>query len=129
MCLLVTFMLSCFHIIYLLCSLVHLLYMIPIHFMLRTPIVCILSTSLYNTFHATYAHCVHTLYITLQYISCNVRPLCAYLVHHFTIHFMLRTPIVCILSTLFYIAFLLHMLIQHMNSLYYILNRCNHLTM
>ncbi|KAJ0493551.1 hypothetical protein HanIR_Chr12g0587461 [Helianthus annuus] len=37
---------------------------------------------------------------------------------------MLRTPIVCIRSTLFHIAFLLHMLIQHMNTLYYILNRC-----
>ena len=45
------------------------------------------------------------------------------------ITFMLRTPIVCIRSTLFHIAFLLHMLIQHMNTLYYILNRCNHLTM
>ncbi|KAJ0889305.1 hypothetical protein HanRHA438_Chr09g0411471 [Helianthus annuus] len=61
--------------------------------------------------------------------SCYVCPLCAYLVHCFTIHFMLRTPIVCIRSTLFYIAFLLHMLIQHMNTLCYILNRCDHLTM
>ncbi|KAJ0887300.1 hypothetical protein HanRHA438_Chr09g0389221 [Helianthus annuus] len=60
--------------------------------MLSMPIVCILSTSLYNTFHATYA-------------------------------------LGCIHSTLSYIAFLLHMLIQHMNTLYYILNHCNHLTM
>uniref|UniRef100_A0A251RY14 Uncharacterized protein n=1 Tax=Helianthus annuus TaxID=4232 RepID=A0A251RY14_HELAN len=55
---------------------------------------------------------------------CYVCPLCAYLVHCFTSHFMLRTPIV----TLFHITLLLHMLIQHMNTLHYILNRCNHLT-
>ncbi|KAJ0533379.1 hypothetical protein HanIR_Chr09g0407721 [Helianthus annuus] len=52
--------------------------MISIHYMLCMPVVCILSTSLYNTSHATYvvvcilstslyntshatyAHCVHT---------------------------------------------------------------------
>ncbi|KAJ0908292.1 hypothetical protein HanRHA438_Chr07g0308791 [Helianthus annuus] len=55
---------------------------------------------------------------------CYVCPLCAYLVHCFTSHFMLHTPIVCIRSTLFHIAYLLHMLIQHMNTVYYILNRC-----
>ncbi|KAJ0556154.1 hypothetical protein HanIR_Chr07g0310471 [Helianthus annuus] len=60
---------------------------------------------------------------------CYVCPSCAYLAQHFTLHFMLCMPIVCVLSTLFYIAFLLHMLIQHMNTLCYILNRCDHLTM
>ncbi|KAJ0533623.1 hypothetical protein HanIR_Chr09g0410511 [Helianthus annuus] len=35
---------------------------------------------------------------------CYVCPLCAYLVHHFTIHFMLCMPIVCVLSTLPYIT-------------------------
>ncbi|KAJ0694294.1 hypothetical protein HanPI659440_Chr15g0607161 [Helianthus annuus] len=62
--------------------------------MLCMPIVCVLSTLLYITF------------------SCYVCPLCAYLVHCFTLHFMLFMPIVCILSTIVYIT-CLH-LVQHL---------------
>ena len=104
MCLLATFMLSGFHIIYLLCSLVHystcfhyiscyvcplcayLVHCFTLHFMLCMPIVCVLST---------------LLDITFSYYVC---PLCAYLVHCFTLHFMLFMPIVCILSTIVYIT-------------------------
>ncbi|KAF5798769.1 hypothetical protein HanXRQr2_Chr07g0296831 [Helianthus annuus] len=118
--------------------------------MLCMPIVCVLSTSFYITcyvcplcaylvhcftLHAMYAHCVHTWYIVAHCITvAYAHPAYERITLHFeplysTIHFMLRTPIVCIRSTLFHIALLLHMLIQHMNTLHYILNRCNHLTM
>ncbi|KAJ0610681.1 hypothetical protein HanHA300_Chr01g0006461 [Helianthus annuus] len=37
-----------------------------------------------------------------------------------SLHFMLCMPIVCVLSTLIYITFLLHMFTQHMDTLIYI---------
>ncbi|KAJ0834773.1 hypothetical protein HanRHA438_Chr16g0747481 [Helianthus annuus] len=36
-----------------------------------------------------------------------------------SLHFMLCMPIVCVLSTLVYITFLLHMFTQHMDTLIY----------
>ncbi|KAJ0899715.1 hypothetical protein HanRHA438_Chr08g0371791 [Helianthus annuus] len=38
----------------------YLVHLFTIHLILRMPVVCILSTSLYNTLHAMYAHCVRT---------------------------------------------------------------------
>ncbi|KAJ0826604.1 hypothetical protein HanRHA438_Chr17g0816181 [Helianthus annuus] len=61
--------------------------------MLCMPIVCILSTLLHIAllFHMLIQHMNTSHYIlnccTLQYISCYVRPLCAYVVHCFTSHY------------------------------------------